>query len=98
MLGTVPLVVFPRRTIVTTERFPNCIAPLGNCITRVNVAGSVRLAVHWQSTDVFWSTSVVGTTSEMPAARWVSAEKLEGPWMMRCAPGIGANLQRDPKQ
>lgn len=64
MFGTVPFVVVPRRTTVTTARSPNWGDPESeNCITRENVAGSVAPEVHWQFTEVPTATSVVGTES-----------------------------------
>jgi hypothetical protein len=63
IFGTVPLVVLPRCTTVTTANSPNWGDP--NCITKSNVAGSVAPEVHWQFTEVPTATSVVGTESAM---------------------------------
>lgn len=77
MFGTVPLVVFPRRTIVIKARSPNAIDPFGNCITRLKVAGSVAFVVYPQSTEVPCTTSVVATSSKMAEARLINKEKLD---------------------
>jgi hypothetical protein len=66
----------PRRTIVTTAFSPKSAVPLKSCITKLNVAGSVVTAFHWQSTKVFCATSVVGPNSEIPAASGAREERL----------------------
>ncbi|KAJ7184920.1 hypothetical protein C8R46DRAFT_1065465 [Mycena filopes] len=65
ILATVPLVSFPRRTVVTSAI---CVKLTSNCIARLNEPGSTTVALHAQSIEVDCTTSAVGTESEMPAA------------------------------
>ncbi|KAJ7032917.1 hypothetical protein C8F04DRAFT_1106152 [Mycena alexandri] len=95
IFGTVPFVVVPRCTVVTAASCPKRLEALENCITRANAGGSVAPAVHWQSTEVDCTTSVVGTESEMPATRWLSDRNLQA-IEVKSVPGLGCTYSAIP--